>query len=468
MLYHLFEYLRESRGADFPGIGLTHYISVRSICAVVIALIMALIVGKRIINRLRKSQICDNNIKKGDHETSKAGTPTMGGLIIIIALLVPVLLFCNLTNLYVQLLIISTLWLGLIGFLDDSLKLRRKAGKQDRAVVRLLNKIQRKDKDGMKGELKIIGQIGLGLIIGLSLYFSDQAIIGVKAPKDATMAQIIADASNHTIEDDNPSNLYIRESQSTKTTIPFAKNYVFDYSWLSPIKGKSAHTIGWIIYILVITFVVCAVSNGTNLSDGRDGLAAGVVAIVVLTLACLAYVSGHIGYANYLNIMYIPNSGEMVIFMAGLLGALIGFLWYNAYPAQVFMGDVGSLTLGGIVAALAIMIRVELLLIILCGVFLAESVSVIVQRFWFRHTRLKATKKLIKEGKYVKGQVVPGERVYVRAPLHDHFIYNRADVPGKILLKWPKEPIAEPKVVVRFWIISILLAVITIVTLKLR
>ncbi len=464
MLYHLFEYLKDHM--DFPGIGLFHYISVRSIAAMVVALLMALVVGRKIINRLRRRQICDSNIKTGDQGVNKTGTPTMGGLIIIIALLLPVLLLCNLTNLYVQLLIISTLWLGLIGFLDDSLKLRRKAGKQDRAIVRLLNKLQRKDKDGMKGELKIIGQIGLGLIVGLSLYISDQAIIGVKAPQDAVVTVQAADPTESSVPAQTA--IYNRESRSTKTTIPFAKNYVFDYSWLSPVKGPAAHTIGWIIYILFIIFVVTAISNGTNLTDGRDGLAAGTVIIIGLSLGILAYVSGHIGYASYLNIMYIPNSGEMVVFMAGMLGALIGFLWYNAYPAQVFMGDVGSLTLGGIVAVFAIMIRVEWLLIILCGVFLAESVSVIIQRFWFRRTRIKNTKKLIKEGTYVKGQQVMGDRVFVRAPLHDHFIYNRAEVPGKILIKRPGESTSEPKVVVRFWIISILLAVLTIITLKIR
>lgn len=457
MLYHLFEYLKEF--VDFPGIGLFRYISVRSVASVVIALLVTITMGKFIIAKLKKHQVTDHNIKIGDTANGKSGTPTMGGIIIIVALLIPVLLLCNLTNIYVQLLIVSTLWLAFIGLLDDLLKLRRKAGKGDNKFVRLLGKFQRKDKDGMKGQLKIIGQVGLGLIVGLSLYFSDKAVICEIMPGPAEDART-------EIVDNRPH--YVKHVKSTKTTIPFLKDNLFDYSWLSPVKGETGAKIGWVIYILVAIFIVTFVSNGTNLTDGRDGLATGTVAIAGVTLGVLAYLSGHIVYAQYLNIMYIPNSGEMVVFMSGFIGALIGFLWYNTYPAQVFMGDVGSLTLGGIIAVFALIIRVELLLLILCGIFLAESASVIIQRFWYRRTRIRATKALKKEGRYHKGDVVAGERVFVRAPLHDHFIYNRADVPGKILLKKPKDPTAEPKVVVRFWIISILLAVLTIITLKIR
>ena len=457
MLYHLFEYLKEF--VDFPGIGLFRYISVRSVASVVIALLVTITMGKFIIAKLKKHQVTDHNIKIGDTANGKSGTPTMGGIIIIVALLIPVLLLCNLTNIYVQLLIVSTLWLAFIGLLDDLLKLRRKAGKGDNKFVRLLGKFQRKDKDGMKGQLKIIGQVGLGLIVGLSLYFSDEAVICEIMPGPAEDART-------EIVDNRPH--YVKHVKSTKTTIPFLKDNLFDYSWLSPVKGETGAKIGWVIYILVAIFIVTFVSNGTNLTDGRDGLATGTVAIVGVTLGVLAYLSGHIVYAKYLNIMYIPNSGEMVVFMSGFIGALIGFLWYNTYPAQVFMGDVGSLTLGGIIAVFALIIRVELLLLILCGIFLAESASVIIQCFWYRRTRIRATKALKKEGRYHKGDVVAGERVFVRAPLHDHFIYNRADVPGKILLKKPKDPTAEPKVVVRFWIISILLAVLTIITLKIR
>ena len=354
MLYHLFEYLKEF--VDFPGIGLFRYISVRSVASVVIALLVTITMGKFIIAKLKKHQVTDHNIKIGDTANGKSGTPTMGGIIIIVALLIPVLLLCNLTNIYVQLLIVSTLWLAFIGLLDDLLKLRRKAGKGDNKFVRLLGKFQRKDKDGMKGQLKIIGQVGLGLIVGLSLYFSDEAVICEIMPGPAEDART-------EIVDNRPH--YVKHVKSTKTTIPFLKDNLFDYSWLSPVKGETGAKIGWVIYILVAIFIVTFVSNGTNLTDGRDGLATGTVAIVGVTLGVLAYLSGHIVYAKYLNIMYIPNSGEMVVFMSGFIGALIGFLWYNTYPAQVFMGDVGSLTLGGIIAVFALIIRVELLLLIL-------------------------------------------------------------------------------------------------------
>ena len=454
MLYHLFEYLKQN--VDFPGVGLFRYISVRSIFSVIIALLISLTAGKYIIARLKRSQITDTGIKTG--ENGKSGTPTMGGLVIIVSLLVSVLLLCDLTNLYVQLLLVSTVWLAVIGFLDDMLKLRSKSGKTDTRFVRFLGKLQRRDKDGMKGKLKIYGQIGLGLIVGLSLYMSDKAVIVEIAhvPSEIETTEQIEDMR------------YIRHVKSTKTTIPFLKDNLFDYSWLTPFKGKAGQKAGWLVYILVAIFVVTAVSNGTNLTDGRDGLATGTVAIAGITLGVLAYLSGHIVYARYLNIMYIPNSGEMVVFMAGLTGAMIGFLWYNAYPAQVFMGDVGSLTLGGIVAVFALMIRVELLLVILCGVFLAESVSVIVQRLWYKYTRIRATRQLMARGQYKPGEKVPGERIFIRAPLHDHYIFNKRDVEGTVRLKGPVEPIAEPKVVVRFWIISILLAVLTIVTLKIR
>ena len=454
MLYHLFEYLKEN--VDFPGVGLFRYISVRSIMSVIIALFVSTIAGKYIIARLKRNQITDTSVKTG--ENGKSGTPTMGGIVIIVSLLVSVFLLCDLSNLYVQLLVISTLWLSTIGFLDDLLKLRHMAGKEDSRVVRFLSRLRRKDKDGMKGKLKVYGQVGLGLIVGIALYVSDKAVIVEmkNVPSDTDQTEQVETTS------------YVRHVKSTKTTIPFLKDNLFDYSWLTPFKGAAGQKAGWIVYILVAIFIVTAVSNGTNLTDGRDGLATGTVAIVGVTLGVLAYLTGNIVYARYLNIMYIPNSGEMVVFMAGLIGALIGFLWYNTYPAQVFMGDVGSLTLGGIVAVFALMIRVELLLVILCGIFLAESFSVMIQRFWYKYTRIRATKKLMAHGNYHPGDVVKGERVWVRAPLHDHYIYDRKKVDTPILLKTPREPIAEPKVVVRFWIISILLAVLTIITLKIR
>lgn len=454
MLYHLIEFLKQH--VDFPGMGLFRYISVRSIFSVIIALLVSLIAGKYIIARLKKNQITDTAVKTG--ENGKSGTPTMGGIIIILSLLVAVFLLCDLTNLYVQLLIVSTLWLAGIGLLDDLLKLRRKSGKEDNKFMRFFLRFQRKDHDGMKGQVKIYGQIGLGLIVGLALFMSDRAVIVEMSPlsKDAEGTEQVEAPE------------YIRHVKSTKTTIPFLKDNLFDYAWLTPLTGEAGQKAGWVIYILVAIFIVTAVSNGTNLTDGRDGLATGTVAIAGITLGVLAYLSGNIIYARYLNIMYIPNSGEMVVFMSALIGALIGFLWYNTYPAQVFMGDVGSLTLGGIVAVFALMIRVELLLLILCGVFLAESLSVIIQRFWYKHTRIRKTKELIEKGEYTPGDVVPGERIFVRAPLHDHYIFDRSKVEGKIRLKDPEEPIAEPKVVVRFWIISILLAVLTIITLKIR
>lgn len=454
MLYHLFEYLRQY--VDFPGSGLFRHISVRAIFSIIVALLLSMIAGKHIIARLKKNQITDYAVKTG--ENGKSGTPTMGGIIILISLFVSVFLLCDLTNLYVQLLLVSTFWLSLIGFLDDLLKLRHKAGKEDSRFMRFLHKLQRKDRDGMKGKLKIYGQVGLGLIVGLALFFSDRAVIVElgKIPKEVSNSEEIVVPVD------------IRHVKSTKTTIPFLKDNLFDYSWLTPLKGEAGQKAGWVVYVLVAIFIVTAVSNGTNLTDGRDGLATGTIAIAGVTLGILAYLSGNIIYARYLNIMYIPNSGEMVVFMAGLIGALVGFLWYNTYPAQVFMGDVGSLTLGGIIAVFALMIRVELLLIILCGVFLAESVSVILQRFWYKRTRIRRTKELMEQGSYTPGDVVPGERIFVRTPLHDHFIYDRKKVEGNIRLKDPEIPIAEPKVVVRFWIISLLLAVLTVITLKIR
>lgn len=454
MLYHLFEYLKQY--VNFPGIGLFRYISVRAIFSVIVALLLSMIAGKHIIARLKKLQITDQALKTG--ENGKSGTPTMGGIIILLSLFASVFLLCDLTNLYVQLLLISTLWLSLIGFLDDLLKLRYKAGKEGGRLMRFLQTLQRKDRDGMKGKLKIYGQVGLGLIVGLALFFSDRAVIVElgKIPKD------VNDTEQIVVPED------IRHVKSTKTTIPFLKDNLFDYSWLTPLKGEAGQKAGWVVYVLVAIFIVTAVSNGTNLTDGRDGLATGTVAIAGVTLGILAYLSGNIIYARYLNIMYIPNSGEMVVFMAGLIGALVGFLWYNTYPAQVFMGDVGSLTLGGILAVFALMIRVELLLVILCGVFLAESVSVILQRWWYKRTRIRKTKELMEQGSYTSGDVVPGERIFVRTPLHDHYIYDRKKVEGNIRLKDPEKPIAEPKVVVRFWIISLLLAVLTVITLKIR
>lgn len=396
MLYHLFDYLN-SAGIDFPGIGLMQYISFRALLALMTALLVALYAGPRIIRKLQKKQIGEDIRDLGlEGQMQKKGTPTMGGIIIILSILVPALLFGNLTNIYVQLLIVSAIWLGLIGFLDDSIK------------------VFKKNKDGLSGKYKIIGQVTLGLIVGLALCFSNQIDI-----------------------------------QSTLTTIPFVKDNQFDYAWLSPFGGEFGEIFARIIYVVVIIFVITAVSNGSNLTDGMDGLATGVSAFIGITIAILAYLSGNTIYASYLDIMYIPYSGEVVIFMSAFIGALVGFLWYNTFPAQVFMGDTGSLALGGIIAVAAIILKKELLIPVMCGIFFVESLSVIMQRYYFKYTKKKYGE---------------GRRIFKMSPLHHHF--QKEGIPA--IIQSPQKALPEAKIVVRFWIITILLCAITIITLKIR
>jgi phospho-N-acetylmuramoyl-pentapeptide-transferase len=426
MLYNLYELLKDN--IDFPGLGLFRYISFRAFSAIIFSLLIALFVGKRIIKILAKRQIGEEIRDlglEGQHE--KKGTPTMGGIIILISTLVPAALLGDLSNIYVLLLIITIVWLGIIGFADDYIK------------------VFKKNKEGLHGRFKIYGQVSLGLIVGIALYFSDQAVVRVPA----TSAEEDVRAEIVTQEGFTPRLSYFKDEKSTKTTIPFVKNNEFDYNWLSPFKGEAGKSVGWIIYIVAIIFIVTAVSNGTNLTDGMDGLATGVSAIVGTTLGILAYLSGNIIYADYLNIMYLPNTGEIVVVMAAFIGALIGFLWYNSYPAQIFMGDTGSLAIGGIIAVAAVMIRKELLIPILCGIFFVESLSVIIQRLYFKYTR-------IKHGK--------GIRVFRMTPLHHHFQKEGVEA----IIDSPKRALPEAKIVTRFWIIAIFLAVLTIITLKIR
>lgn len=396
MLYHLFDYFQRA-GIDFPGVGLMHYISFRAIAGSVVAILTAMIFGRRTINWLQKKQIGETIRDLGlEGQLQKKGTPTMGGLIILMSILVPVLLFGNLTNINTQLLILTTVWLGGLGFIDDYIK------------------VFKHNKEGLNGKYKIAGQVLLGLAVGLTLYLTaDQGV------------------------------------SYSRTTIPFFKGNEFDYKWLIPFSGQFVRALQGGLYVLVITFIITACSNGTNLTDGMDGLAAGVSAIVGATLGVLAYVSGHTGFAEYLNIMFLPNVGEMTVYISCFVGALLGFLWYNAYPAQIFMGDTGSLALGGIIGVFAVLIRKELLLPILCGIFLVESLSVIIQRWYFKRTKKKY------------GQ---GVRIFRMAPLHHHYQKENPDA----LLQRPKGVLPENKIVARFWIISILLAVLSIITLKIR
>ncbi|GAB2766397.1 phospho-N-acetylmuramoyl-pentapeptide-transferase [Salinimicrobium soli] len=415
MLYHLFEYLESAY--TFPGERLYQYISFRSAMAIIFSLGISTIYGKRIINYLLKKQVGESVRDLGlEGQSEKAGTPTMGGIIIIIATLIPVLLFAKLDNIYVILLIVTTLWMGAIGFLDDYIKTFRK------------------DKEGLKGIFKVIGQVGLGVIVGATIYFHPDITIkeNPQVPATASPTEMISSADNPELEDVS------KEEKSTKTTIPFVKNNEFDYasliSWINPEWSQYA----WLIFIPIVIFIVTAVSNGANLTDGIDGLAAGTSAIIVLTLGIFAWVSGNIVFSDYLNVMYIPRTGEMTIYISAFAGALVGFLWYNTFPAQVFMGDTGSLTIGGIIAVLALATRKELLIPILCGVFLIENLSVVMQVGWFKYTRKKYGE---------------GRRVFLMSPLHHHF---------------QKAGFHESKIVVRFWIIGIFLAIVTIVTLKIR
>lgn len=428
MIYHLIQYLQDI-GVDFPGIGLMQYISFRSLLALMTALFVGLYLGPKIIKKLQKLQIGEEIRDLGlEGQLAKRGTPTMGGIIILLSILSAALLFGDLTNVYIQLLIGSTIWLGIIGLLDDSIK------------------VFKKNKDGLKGKYKIIGQVVLGLIVGLTLAFNNNVIIREKSSPQVQNVHTEIIKSDIT---DNTTVAYFKDSKSTLTTIPFFKENQFDYMWLSPFKGQFGNIFGWIIYIIVIIFVITAVSNGSNLTDGMDGLATGVSAFIGVTLGILAYLSGNSIYASYLNIMYIPFTGEVVIFMGAFIGALIGFLWYNTFPAQVFMGDTGSLALGGIIAVVAIIIRKELLIPIICGIFFVESLSVIIQRFYF---------------KYTKKRYGAGVRVFKMSPLHHHFQKEGIES----IIQKPVGAIPEAKIVVRFWIIAILLCAISIITLKIR
>ena len=416
MFYHIFDYLEQF---DFPGAGMFQYITFRSACAVILSLLIATVVGKRIIRILQKQQVGEEIRDLGlEGQMQKKGTPTMGGVIILLAILVPVILFARLDNVYIQLMIVSTIWLGLIGFLDDYIK------------------VFRKHKEGLKGRFKVIGQVGLGLIVGVTHYVSDDVLIREKV--SISEVGVVTSTVDEGFVSENSQTVLTKDIKSTKTTIPFFKNNEFDYAWFGALFGDYAEEIGWIVFIIITIVIVTAVSNGANLTDGLDGLATGTSAIVGATLGILAYVSGNMVYADYLNIMYIPHSGELVVFIAAFIGATIGFLLYNSFPAQVFMGDTGSLSMGGIIAVFAIMIHKELLIPILCGIFLVENLSVMMQVSYFKYTKKKFGE---------------GRRIFLMSPLHHHF---------------QKKGIPEPKIVTRFWIVGIALAVITIVTFKIR
>jgi phospho-N-acetylmuramoyl-pentapeptide-transferase len=417
MLYHLFDYLNQF--FDIPGAGMFRYISFRASMTVITSLLISLFIGKRIINYLRRKQIGESVRDLGlEGQMSKEGTPTMGGIIIIASIVVPVLLFGRLDNVYIMLMLISTVWLGMIGFLDDYIK------------------VFKKNKEGLRGKFKIVGQVGLGLIVGVTFLLSDDVVIRERIP--APEASPTEQHNLPTVTTTDGKEYFVRDHKTPLTTIPFVKDNEFNYAWLVWFAGKHADKLVWVVFVLVVIFIVTAVSNGANLTDGLDGLATGSAAIIVTTLGILAYVSGNAIFADYLNIMYIPDAGELMIFAAAMIGATIGFLWYNSFPAQIFMGDTGSLALGGIIAVFAIVIRKELLIPILCGIYLFESVSVIMQVGWFKHTRRKFGK---------------GRRIFLMAPAHHH--YQMKGYP-------------EAKIVIRFWIIGLLLAVVTIVTLKIR
>ncbi len=418
MLTYLFDYLDK---IDIPGAGMFSYISFRSAAAVITSLFISLMIGKRIINYLRIKQVGEVVRDLGlEGQYQKKGTPSMGGLIILASILVPVLLFARLDNVYVILMVLTTVWLGLIGFIDDYIK------------------IFRKNKEGLAGRFKIIGQIVLGLIVGITLFVSNDVVISEKSAI-RTLSQNERIQEPDSASSVSPQAVVVREMKSTKTTIPFIKNNEFDYAWLVAfISPERRQPWTWLVFVLAVIFILTAVSNGANLTDGLDGLATGTSAIIGTALGILAYVSSNIIYADYLNIMFIPGTEELVIYAAAFIGATIGFLWYNSYPAQVFMGDTGSLAIGGIIAVFAIIIRKELLIPVLCGIFLAENFSVVLQVSWFKHTKRKYGE---------------GRRIFLMAPLHHHY---------------QKKGYPEPKIVTRFWIVAIILAVLSIVTLKIR
>lgn len=407
MLYYLFDYIEKN--FNFPGAGLFQYISFRAGMAAILSLLITITFGKRLIRFLRKKQVGEDIRDLGlEGQMQKKGTPTMGGIIIIAAILIPTLLMAKLDNVYVILLIATTVWLGLIGFLDDYIK------------------VFKKNKEGLAGRFKIVGQVSIGLIVGLTLYLNDDVVI--RAKTSAAVASIELPASHADVKSDY-------DVKSTKTTVPFLKNNEFDYSDLISWWNKD-YT--WIVYTLMVIFIITAVSNGANITDGIDGLAAGTSAIIGLTIAIFAYLSGRVDFSTYLNIMYIPNLGELVIFCTAFVGACLGFLWYNSFPAQVFMGDTGSLSLGGIIAVLALAVRKELMIPVLCGIFFVELVSVMMQVSYFKYTKKKYGE---------------GRRILLMSPLHHHY---------------QKKQIHESKIVTRFWIVGILLAIVSLATLKLR
>lgn len=416
MLYHLFDYLQQNY--NLPGAGVFQYISFRAAMAVIVSLVISLLFGKSLIEKLRNLQAAETIRTLGlDGEESKKGTPTMGGLIILAAILIPTILFAKLNNVYVLLMIFSTIWLGVIGFIDDYIK------------------IYKRDKAGLAGKFKIIGQIGLGVIVALVLHFNDDVVVREQYKID-TVSEAPVGAE---VKEINGQLMYFQDVKSTTTTLPFLKTHQIDYSkllfWMD---DEGANKWAWMVYMLIAIFIITAVSNGANLTDGIDGLAAGSSAIIGITLAILAFISGNLIFSDYLGIMFIPNQGELVIYAAAFAGACIGFLWYNSFPAQVFMGDTGSLALGGVIAVLALMIRKELVLPILCGIFLAENLSVMIQVSYFKYTKKKYGE---------------GRRVFLMSPLHHHY---------------QKLGYAEPKIVTRFWIVGIMLAIFTIITFKLR
>jgi phospho-N-acetylmuramoyl-pentapeptide-transferase len=412
MIYHLIKYLDVH--FDFAGARLIQYLSFRAAAAVIVSLVISMVMGKHLIGWLRRKQVGETIRDLGlDGQMQKTGTPTMGGIIILMSIIIPTLLFADLTNVYIQTLLIATVWLGMIGFMDDYIK------------------VFKKDKEGLAGKFKIIGQIGAGVIVASMLYWNPTVTIKERTDHQATTTE--------TVEQTGQSSTVANweENKNIKTTIPFIKDNEFDYSWLLPASWRNAWSL-WIVFTLVVILIVTAVSNGANITDGIDGLAAGSSAIIGVTLAILAYVSGNYIFADYLNIMYIPRSGELTIFIAAFVGSCVGFLWYNSYPAQVFMGDTGSLALGGIIATFSIAIRKELLIPVLCGIFLIENLSVIIQVAYFKYTKKKYGE---------------GRRVFLMSPLHHHF---------------QKKGMHEAKIVSRFWIVGIILAVVTIITLKTR
>lgn len=422
MLYYLFQWLQQY---DIPGSGIFNYISFRSLMAVLLSLLISSIFGDRFINLLKRKQITETqrDASIDPFNVGKVGVPSMGGIIIIVAILIPSLLLGKLDNIYMILMLVTTVWLGLIGFADDYIK------------------IFKKDKEGLHGKFKVIGQVGLGLIVGLTLYLSPDVVIreNVEIHREGQEMEVVHDTKN---------------IKSTKTTIPFFKSNNLDYADIVGFMGEHAQAAGWILFVIVTIFVVTAVSNGANLNDGMDGMAAGNSAIIGVTLGIFAYVSSHVAFASYLNIMYIPGSEELVVYICAFIGALIGFLWYNAYPAQVFMGDTGSLTIGGIIAVFAIIIHKELLIPILCGVFLVENLSVILQVNYFKRGKKKGVR----------------QRLFKRTPIHDHFrtTLSQLDPNCHYVFLKPTNVFHEAKITVRFWIVTIVLAAITIITLKIR